>query len=242
MIVGIHQPHYFPWMGYFDKMAKSDKFILLDEVQMEKGSYMYRNRILNSQGKIVYLTISGDKHGFIDKKYKDIVSTNDEEWLLKQRNEIERAYKGSPYYPEVLDKIGDLFDTKEETICAYCVRSVLRLRELLGITTEIVMQSDLEIDDTVKKNDLVLSLCKAVGADRYLSGNGAKKYTVESSFEEKGIELRYQRFVPPEYSQLHTRIFTPGLSMLDVLFNCGIGQTRTLFWDANNAEKEFTLR
>ena len=159
MIVGIHQPHYFPWMGYFDKMAKSDCFILLDDVQLEKGSFMYRNRILNTRGEIAYLTISGDKHGFLECSYKDLNSTNDAVFLEKHCRELERAYGESPYFDEVWDAVKDLFETQEQTICNYCIRSIVRIKELLDIPTAMLIQSDLPKDPSKHKNDLVLSLC-----------------------------------------------------------------------------------
>lgn len=229
MTVGIHQPHYFPWMGYFDKMAKSDTFILLDDVQLEKGSYMYRNRIINAQGKVVYLTISGDKHGFLERSYREIESANDAQWLAKHEAELKRAYQESPYFNQVWPLLEDLFHTEEKTICAYCIRSILRLKELLEIPTKILLQSELPGEVTGRKNDLVLGLCKLVGADAYLSGNGARKYTDENSFSEAGIKLSYQQFTPPVYPQLHTEEFVPGLSLLDMLFNCGVKAVREYF-------------
>lgn len=231
MIVGIHQPHYFPWMGYFNKMAESDTFILMDEVQMEKGSYMYRNRILNKQGKVVYLTISGDKHGFIDKKYCEIPSKDDSVWLHKHREEIKRAYGESPFFQEVWSAIEDLFETHESTICAYCIRSILRIKDLLGIESKIVLQSSLDYDKSKRKNDLVIELCQAVGASGYLSGNGARKYEDESSFSAACIELRYQQFDMSVYPQMNSAEFVPGLSILDLLFNCGLEKTKEIFWD-----------
>lgn len=230
MIVGIHQPHYYPWIGYFDKMAQSDTFILLDEVQMEKGSFMYRNRILNQQGKIVYLTISGDKHGFIHKKYREIKSKDDELWLRKHKDEIKRSYGNSPYFNEIWAEIGDLFETYETTICAYCIRSILRIKQLLGIESSVVLQSDLKYDQSQRKNDLVIELCKAVGATAYLSGNGARKYADEQSFTDAAIALSYQRFEMPEYPQMNSSEFVPGLSVLDLLFNCGIEKSKEVFW------------
>lgn len=239
MIVGIHQPHYFPWMGYFDKMAKSDMFILLDVVQLEKGSYMYRNRILNAQGKITYLTISGDKHGFLNRSYKEIASTNDEEFLEKQRNEIERSYGESQYFGEVWTEVKSLFERHEHTICGYCIRSIERVKQLLEIPTVLKLQSDLSGDLSKRKNDLVLNLCQTVGATRYLSGNGARNYTDESTFENAGIQLRYQKYTSPVYNQLHTKEFISGLSILDMLFNCGIENTKKLFWKGVNEGTEF---
>ena len=234
MIAGIHQPHYFPWIGYFNKMAESDIFILLDEVQMEKGSYMYRNRILNQQGKIVYLTISGDKHGFIDKKYNEIKSKDDETWLKKHREEIQRSYGDSVFFEEVWSEIADLFETRESTICEYCIRSILRIKELLGIGSKVVLQSDMEYDKNQRKNDLVIELCKAVGATEYLSGNGARKYADEASFADASIVLSYQQFKIPEYPQMNSSEFTPGLSMLDLFFNCGIKRAKEIFWETCN--------
>ncbi len=242
MVVGIHQPHYFPWIGYFDKMAKSDRFILLDEVQMEKGSFMYRNRIINCQGKIVYLTISGDKHGYLEKKYRDIESTNDNECLKKQKNEIIQAYKESNFFDEIWNHLGILFETEETTICNYCIRSIFAIKDLLGIDTKIFLQSDLHYDETQKKNNLVLDLCKAIGANEYLSGNGARKYTDEASYLSAGITLRYQDFHIPEYDQIHTNEFIPGLSILDMLFNCGIERTKQMFWNESNKRQEFLTK
>lgn len=238
MVVAIHQPHYFPWIGYFDKMAKSDMFILLDDVQMEKGSYMYRNRILDAGGRIVYLTISGDKHGFMDKKYREIQSKNDEQWLEKHKTELTRSYQHQPYFQEVWQEIEELFETQESTICAYCMRSIQKIKEILQIQTKVVLQSEIEAV-AAKKNDLVLGLCKAVDATVYLSGNGARKYTDEDSFAENGILLTYQKFEVPEYKQDNAAEFVPGLSILDMLFHCGIEKTRSVFWEVCSKRGEF---
>ena len=236
MTIGIHQPHYFPWLGYFDKMAKSDKFIFLDDVQLEKGSFMYRNRIINERGNVTYLTISGEKHGFLNRRYREILSTNDEEWLTKHKDEIKRAYGESPYYFDIWNLIEELFELEEKTICAYCIRSTTKIKEILDIPTVVMKQSELQIDNTMKKNDLIIEICKAVGADCYLSGSGARKYTEESAYKESGINITYQEFVFPAYNQMHTAEFIPGLSILDTLFNCGVERTKEMFWAQINTK------
>lgn len=238
--IGIHQPHYFPWMGYFDKMAKSDFFILLDDVQLEKGSYMYRNRILDTRGSIVYMTIPGNKHGFLDKKYREITSSNETNFLTKHAEMIKSAYKDSSFFDEIWSCTSDLFEVEEETICEYCIRSIVRIKKILGIETELIKQSELNYDKTSKKNDLVVNLCRTMKASDYISGNGARKYTDESSFAQNGINLHYQTFLQPEYNQLHSQKFVNGLSILDMLFNCGITLTRDLFWSTVEKGTEFS--
>ncbi len=75
---------------------------------------------------------------------------------------------------------------------------------------------------------MVLDLCKEVKADIYLSGNGARKYMDVSSFEAEGIKVQFQKFTLPEYSQMYTESFVPGLCGLDMLFNIGIEASREL--------------
>ncbi len=228
MKIGIHQPHYFPWAGWFNKMYSVDKFVILDQVQLEKGSFMYRNRIINDKGQIKYLTISADKHGFLEKKYSEIQTLNDEVFLGKQRDEIIRAYGNTQFYEDVWNELKELFETEENTICDYCVRSIMKIKEMLDIETEIIMQSSIDIAPSYKKNDLIIGLCKSIGGDEYLSGNGARKYNDEEQYKKEGIKLMYQQYVMPEYKQIGSDDFVPGLSILDTLFNCGIQRTREI--------------
>lgn len=229
MKVAIHQPHYFPWIGYFDKMAKVDSFILLDRVQFEKGSNMYRNRICDETGEIRYLTVSADKHGFLEKEYREIPITETPPWRTKQINQIKRAYGQSIYFDEVWQKVSIIFQSEERNLCDLVCNSIFIIKDLLEIRTKLILQTELNYDENTKKNDLVLELCKAISANAYLSGNGARKYTNEKSFTDNDINLKYQNLIQSSYIQ-NSEEFIPGLSILDVLFNCGIDETKKMFW------------
>ena len=90
----------------------------------------------------------------------------------------------------------------------------------LGIETERLRLSELGTASGGKEQ-LVLDICLAVGADVYLSGSGAgRDYNDEQLLRENGIELRYDEFRYPEHPQLWGA-FEPDLSILDLLFNCG---------------------
>jgi hypothetical protein len=65
-------------------------------------------------------------------------------------------------------------------------------------------------------------LLKATGATVYISGEGAgsRRYIEEEWFNEQGIQLQWQQFKHPQYSQLHGA-FAEKLSIIDLIFNCG---------------------
>lgn len=239
MKVAIHQPHFWPWLGYLNKIAKVNQFVLMDAVQMEKGSYMYRNRVLNQCGEIAYLTITGDKHGFLDKEFREISTKDEKVWKDKQRTLLRNAYGNSPYYEEVAEKILPLYDFEADTICAYALESVRILQELFDIKTPSILMRNLKLGEDARKNDLVMAICRQVGATAYLSGNGARKYMDLASFEHAGIHVAYQQFSHPEYKQLRSSEFVSGLSALDMLFSCGIEKSRELFWQEVYAKNEF---
>lgn len=232
MIVAIHQLHYFPWLGYLEKMAHSDKFIFLDQVQLTRRSYMHRNRIINPNGKIMYLNVSCEQHGNFTQEYKKIREKDFKVWTDKQKGRIISAYKKCKFFDEVWAAILPVFHDEPEFLCDVTLHSIHILRHLFNIHTPVIMQSTLNINDNLKKSDLILGLCKAVGADVYYSGNGAKKYMKDELFKTEGIQVIYQQFEHPVYEQLGNHDFVSGLSALDILFNCGIKEARRIFWNS----------
>ena len=230
MKVAIHQPHYFPWIGYFDKLAKADQFILLDEVQFEKGSQMIRNRVLDSQGNIKYLTIMGETKGFLGKQYKDLQTKENAVWKKRQIDALENYYRRARCKEEALRIIKEFFVADYSTICEWTCNSIRLMCQLLGIKTKIVLQSDISYDRGSKKSELVLSLCEAVNADIYISGRGASvNYLKQEEFQDRGIAIEFQEFVHPIYRQVQSEVFVPGLSILDMLFNLGVKEMRDVF-------------
>lgn len=233
MMAAIHQPHYFPWLGYLAKMADADRFILLDAVQLEKSSYMIRNRVIDPDGNIRYLTLSAEKHGFLEKQYREIRTKDVPSCMGRQKDVICRAYSGCRYFDEVWDVITPVFDKEHELLCDVAIHSIDVLRSILQIDTPLVLQSSLAVDDRLKKTGLLIGLCRAVGADVYYAGRGGSMcYLDISECEREGIQVAYQDFRHPVYAQTGDHPFVPGLSALDLLFNNGIGRSREIFWDA----------
>lgn len=240
MRAAIHQPHYFPWVGYFDKMAKVDTFVLLDQVQLEKNSLMLKNRILDKNGEIKFITISGETKGFLGKEYRDILTKDVEVWKSRQMNAMRDYYRKAAFSKEIIALLEEFFKQDLPTICQWTCASIELVRELLGITTPLVLQSDVDYDRSLRRSDLVYAICSAVGADTYFSGRGASvEYLDREKFAENNVEIVFQSFQHPVYPQCNAKEFTPGISILDMLFNCGFEESRRIFWENVNSSHEF---
>lgn len=231
MRVGIHQINYFPWLGYFNKIAKSDIFILMDEVQLSDSGTMQRNRILNKMGQLSYITVAFVKKDYMNKKFNEIQLNAQVDWKKRQMNFLKDTYGKFPYWEEVWEKISPIFENEFKTLMEVNVCALYTILNLLEIKTPLIFQSQLNYCHDVKKSDLVLSLCSAANADIYLSGTGAKKYMDVEKFHKENIQVQFQTYEFPIYEQKYASDFIPGLSVLDILLNCGIAKTKELFWN-----------
>lgn len=240
MRIAIQQPHFFPWLGYFDKMAKVDAFVLMDEVQLEKRSPMTRNRILARNGDIRYFTIAANQRGSREKPYREIPLSEDPKWKVSNCRQLQDYYQKAPCYREIMPLLEAFYRQEFQSLCDCTVKSIRLVKELLEIPTELPAQSRLDYDKSQRKSDLVLALCLAAGADTYLAGRGASmRYLEREKFAEKGVEVIFQDFQHPVYPQCNSTAFVPGISTLDMLFNCGVRESRRIFWETVKNGREF---
>ncbi|MCK9561698.1 MAG: WbqC family protein [Bacteroidales bacterium] len=225
MKVAIHQPNFLPWLGYFNKIKEADVFVILDNVQIPRGkSIVNRNTIKSAQGKTeIVLPISHPKGNKRLSTYYDVfISENkSKQKILKT---IQYNYSKSPYFNEIFSEISRIFDY--DSFCLLNIAFIKFLVFKLGITTDILLLSEMNINDK-KNNELIIEICKKTNSSLYLSGLGAKKYNDESLFNENGILLEYQNFQHPIYSQLHGE-FISHLSIIDALFNAGFEGVKKL--------------
>ncbi|HEY9168510.1 MAG TPA: WbqC family protein [Lutibacter sp.] len=232
MKVAIHQPHYFPWLGYLNKMAKVDKFILMDDVQITDSSNMYRHNLLTMNGVTKYITIPFLKANYKNKFFNQLLINKTVDWQKNHTNFIRENYQKAPFYEEIWPIISFIFEKNYIYLTEVTVDTIILLKNIFNISTEIILQSQLNYPKESKKNQLVLDLCIAIDADYYLSGNGAKKYMELEPFINHGIAVEYQNFKLNEYHQFTSHNeFISGLSSLDILFNLGIEQSRAFFWE-----------
>lgn len=229
MKIAIHQPHYFPWEGYLNKISRVEKFILMDEVQLTDSSPMYRHSLLTIKGEPKYITISFQKKDYKHKYYKDILINKEIDWQKNHLNFFKENYAKSPYYGEVMDAISTIFSKEYDFLCDVTIDTIQLLTTLFDIKTELIKMSELDYPKDSKKNQLVLDLCLAAGADYYLSGRGARKYMELEPFTDAGVSVEFQDFAQLPYPQHNTKEFVGGLTILDMLFSVGIEETKKRF-------------
>lgn len=215
MIVAIHQPNYLPWLGFFHKMANSDVFVLLDNVKHSKSSFTHRNKIKVNNKEFLLSVPLKNKESLINELIlADPVNNLQKHWRLIQ-NGYSKSYHWNTYFEEL--KL--IYNGNWNRLIDLNIALINFIKNQLGLKTKIVLASEL-MDISGEGSDRNLSICKTLGADVYLSGNGARSYNDEQSFYDAGIEIRYNNFVHPRYPQIGDS-FIPNLATLDLLFNCG---------------------
>jgi hypothetical protein len=227
LIVGIHQPNFIPWCGYFYKMARSDRFIFLDSVAFADGSYTNRVKIKTAQGT-QWLTVPVQKKGLSGQPISELTASDRVDWRRKTLAALETHYRRCPYYKDYAPALLEILSTAGNPMADLNIRLIECLAAQLGITTPTVRSSTMHGEGAA--TTLLISLAKEIGADAYLSGEGGKSYHDERAFGLNGISLIYMNFIHPTYPQAFGE-FQPGLSVIDLLFNAGPDSRRLLGLD-----------
>lgn len=230
MIVAAHQPNFIPWLGYFDKMRKADLFVSVDHVQMERQGYQNRAAIKTGEGTrwITVPVVQESRDERILDKRIDNSREGRFAWSRKMLLTLRYAYLSAPYFSACEAALTEILTSRWDRLDALNRRLIDFCRAALGIRTPMVCSSALGL--TGSKSDMVLNMCREVGADVYLAGGGASKaYLDVRAFERAGIRVEWQAFEHPRYVQHPCcERFIDKLSALDFIFNCGSQAERHL--------------
>ena len=223
MIAAIMQPTYLPWIGYFDLIDTADTFVFLDDAQVLKRSWGVRNRVAGHNGE-TFLTVPLSGHS--QKEDCTFVSTRlapDPKWRKTHLATLRHAYGKASHFAEVFPHLEALLAGQHETIGALNIDFITSTARRMGITTSLVQSSQLaEVEG--RKDDRLLAICCAIGADTYLAAQGSAAYIEQDrdsgAFAGSGVELGYHNFAHPVYPQPRDP-FISHLSIVDLLMHCG---------------------
>jgi len=220
-LVAIHQPNFFPWMGYFDKIRRADVFVMLDAVDYPRsgsgGMGSWTNRVrLSIQGEARWITCPV-KRASLGAPINAIAIDDDQPWRAKLLRTLDANYRKAARYGEAMALLESLIGSPDNNLAAFNIAAIRAIADRLGAKTRFVLQSSLPGEG--KATDLLISLVKDAGGQAYLAGGGAGGYQQDDAFAAAGLGLVYQGFVPRPYGD-ESR-FIAGLSIIDYLMHDG---------------------
>jgi hypothetical protein len=220
-VVGIHQPNFFPWLGYFDKIARADAFVFLNDVQFPKkgGSWSNRVRLLvGSEPR--WMTAPVDRSYAGTRTIREMRFSDAQPWRERILRSLDASYGKHPFHDSVREVVDPLIAHADDNVAEYNMHCVRALASRLGLDTHRLLVSS-ELEKSGSSNEMLATLTIAAGGTTYLCGGGAEGYQVASVFEAHCVELKHQSFRHPEYAQAGTEPFVAGLSVIDALMNLG---------------------
>ena len=217
-VVGIHQPNFLPWIGYFYKIINSDIFVFLDDAQYIKRNFINRNKIKTKDGT-QYIRLPLIQKG----RYKQLISEcelhNKKENIRIIINAVKTNYSKAKYFEKYFEEFKDILDKNINNLLDLNILFIKWILNILNIEKELIKSSELK-NILGTSTERLISICKNVNGNKYFSGIGGNKYQDKEMFKKLDIELIITDFEHPVYNQLWGD-FIPNLSIIDLIFNYG---------------------
>jgi WbqC-like protein family len=234
MRLGALQPGYLPWLGFFDQIARTDVFILYDDLPYSKDTWRNRNRIRTAQGWC-WLTVPVINAGLTQKTIREVKISEERFWRRAHWRSIKTHYARSPHFTAHEEFFAKFYERRWHYLVDLNLKVILYLVDVLGIRTKILISSleGLEVEylrHREKGKDptgRVAFLCQLFGADRFLEGALGRTFMDPARLEQLGVTMEFHDYHHPQYHQLfqqYARLsggFIPYLSLIDLLFNHG---------------------
>jgi len=216
-ICAIHQPNFFPWLGYFDKIRRADMFVFLDEVDYprsgSKGMGSWTNRVkIDIHGAPTWIGCPVERLAS-GSVIRDARIATSELWQQKLLRTLQINYRRAPGFDRAYALIEPLLKNPELRLVDYNTTAIRTIAAELGMECKFLFQS--QIGTREHSTALLIEVLRAVGADAYLCGGGASGYQDDTLFERSGVRVIYQDYASPAYGTPEK--FIPGLSVIDYL-------------------------
>jgi len=149
-------------------------------------------------------------------------------WAPNHFQTLRHAYREARFFGDYASAFKRLFETRWERLVELNQAGLELLREAFGIRTRLARSSELAVAGA--RGELILNICRAVGASTLIAGmGGSRGYLDADAFARAGVRIAPHDWTHPEYTQCDAAPFTPGLSAIDMLFNCGSQSAQRLF-------------
>ncbi|MBS7144882.1 MAG: WbqC family protein [Roseburia sp.] len=214
MKIGIMQPYFMPYIGYWQLMNAVDRYVIYDDVNFIKGGWINRNKIL-IEGQEKYFNVQMIGAGSY-KKINEVKVDLKNEVIEKKIRTIKNAYGKAPYFKSVFPIIQDILLNPRDNLAEYLTNSILVVHEYLDMKSEIFISSKIEKDNEKRGTNKVIDLCKKLNGDVYYNAIGGQKLYSYSEFDKNEITLKFIKTRQINYQQFKES-FVPNLSIIDVM-------------------------
>jgi hypothetical protein len=219
MKIVISQSMYFPWVGLLEQIRLADIYVYYDDVQFTKGGFLNRVQIRTVQG-IKWLTIPTENYK-LGQTINQVQINTKLDWKNQQLKTLEQAYAKAPFLNEMLNLVEGVFSKNHDTIGQLSRDSVTAVANYFELcdNCKFIDVSELNIDGS--SSERVCNIVKSLGGSIYITGHGARNYLDHHLLESHGINIQYMDYKKQPYPQIHGE-FTPYVSSLDLIANCGV--------------------
>jgi WbqC-like protein family len=216
MRLGIMQPYWFPYLGYFQLIHAVERFVIYDDVQWIKGGWINRNRIL-VRGQPRYITLPVRRDASLVSINQRTLSPEHEREKHKIIQQIGFAYSGAPHFNDVMPLVHECISSKETHVSPFVVNTLRACCAYLGIATPFILSSKLAKNAELRGQDKVLDINHLLGATHYVNSIGGVELYDKEAFARKGIQLSFLKTGAVAYEQQAAGEFVPNLSIIDVM-------------------------
>tara|TARA_Y100000768_G_scaffold361263_1_gene319183 strand:+ start:727 stop:1428 length:702 start_codon:yes stop_codon:yes gene_type:complete len=230
MLISAHQPAFMPWLGYLHKIAVCETFVILDDVQFEKNSFINRNYIMSHNGPIL-LTVPIKLKNHFDNKIYDIEISNDSNWRKKHLNSIYLNYKKSPFFKEHFTFFEDIYNTEWTKLIDINNRILNYLIAIFEIKTKVAFLSDLNVKGS--KTELIINICKKLNSNCFIFGMNGREYADIDFAKKNKINFLFQKFDSNSFHHQNLKS-DKNLSSIDLIFNLKKSELKKYLFSCGN--------
>ena len=223
--IGIMQPYFFPYIGYFQLLNMVDRYVVFDNACFANNKWGFRNRILinGAPGFFRIKTLKTSQF----KQFNEIEVAGGIEEKESNIRSLECAYGKAPHFSEVMSVLAPFLTADYDNLSEYNVASNKLICDYLGIKTEILLYSELGCDENLKKQYRIFDVCRVLGGDEYINAIGGTELYDFEEFRENGIELAFLKTDDFTYPQFGGE-FVPNLSIIDVMMFNSVPEIRDM--------------
>lgn len=236
MKIGIMQPYFMPYIGYWQRIHAVDVHVIFDDVNYIKSGWMHRNRIIIN-GCTHYLHLSVRKASQ-NKKINETFIIAEKALQERMLKTLECSYRKAPFFADAMEVLTDIIMQKEENLAKYLSFQIQKICWYFGIKTKILISSDIDKNNSLKGQEKIMDICKQVGKSAYAGGityvnasSGEHLYN-KNDFRNQNLNLEFiKNKSSVYYTQMRCESFIPSLSVIDIMMNCSLDSIQKLLND-----------